>query len=53
MDPNIIVEVQTPQILTWATGVMALSLVGIGAALGQLARRVKQIETDLAPSTLR
>ena len=49
MDPNVIVQVQTPQILTWAFCVMALSLVGIAGTLVSLARRLSRIETGLEP----
>lgn len=45
MDPNIVVEVQTPAILNAVAGLVAVTLAGLAVRIEQIGSRVKNVET--------
>jgi hypothetical protein len=44
MEPTTIVQIETPAMLSWAAGIMAVSLVGVASTLIALSRRVGEIK---------
>jgi hypothetical protein len=47
MEPPIIVQVEMPQMLTWAAGLMALTLVAIALRIENIATRMKDVSHNV------